>query len=88
VRCRPQIDALFESIPSLERIVSSPAPLTILQARAAILELTFAVHGVPLPAEVGCLVNVLNAAATRGLLYTRTREGRAASTRRWELRER
>ncbi|MBZ0116544.1 MAG: hypothetical protein K8H88_06110 [Sandaracinaceae bacterium] len=73
-------DALFDGIPSLERIVSSPAPLTINQAQIAVMELLFAAYGAHLPAELGYMVNALNAASTKGLLYTRTRDGRDTST--------
>jgi hypothetical protein len=69
-------DALFDGIPSLERIVGSPAPLTIGQARAALYELAFAAAGLPIPKELSHLVNVLNALDTNGVLFTRTREGR------------
>jgi hypothetical protein len=73
-------DALFEGIPSLECVVSSPAPLTITQARAAVFELAFAACRVPLPSEFSNLIAVLNAMTTKGVLYRRTREGRATST--------
>jgi hypothetical protein len=69
-------DALFDGIPTLERIIGSPAPLTIAQARVAILELGLAACGLEIPQELSALINVLNALDTRGVLFTRTREGR------------
>ncbi|MCZ7681208.1 MAG: hypothetical protein M5U28_21425 [Sandaracinaceae bacterium] len=73
-------DTLFDRIPSLERIVGSPAPLTVAQARAAVFELTFAAYGTRLPAELSYLVNMINAMSTNGVLYTRTRDGRNTSS--------
>ena len=73
-------DALFDGIPTLERIVGSPAPLTTRQAQISILELWLAAYGSPLPPDWSLVTSALNAATTKGLLYTRTRTGRETSS--------
>jgi hypothetical protein len=68
-------DALFRGIPSLHEIVGSPAPVTVEQARIAIVAAMTAACGLELPVEFSTLMYVMNALVTDGVLFRRTRDG-------------
>jgi hypothetical protein len=67
-------DTLFAQLSTLQRIVGSPETMTTKQAELANLELIAAISGNGLPRGYGTAINIFNAAATNGLLFTRTRE--------------
>ena len=66
--------SLFHAIPSLETIVGSPAPISTDQARLATLEALVGAFGMEVPKEVSLLLLGLNALATDGILFRRSRE--------------
>lgn len=68
-------EALFRGIPSLHEIVGSPAPVTLAQARIAVISALAAARGLELPSEFSALIFLMNALLTDGVLFRRTREG-------------
>jgi hypothetical protein len=73
------VQALLQTIPTLNAIIGSPVPLTVKQAQAATLEVLAAVFGWELPRDASALLALLNAATTGGVVFRRTREGVARS---------
>ncbi len=66
-------DALFRGIPSLRRVVGSPAPLTIREATLATFEAVLTALGAEIPQDASVILNVINALATKGVVLSRTR---------------
>jgi hypothetical protein len=79
----PALTALFKGIPSLQSVSGSPVPLSARQAKAAFTELLMESFGGggPMPPELSAAMAVLNVLATRGLVFRRTRQGYATTTR-------
>lgn len=65
---------LFDTIPSLDVVMGSPVPLTSHQALLAMMELVPRIYGVDPPKELSWLMTILNAVATGGIVWCRTRE--------------